>query len=210
MLPKLHVEPDEVDSALAKLGLTRAPLLEAVVAGLLARDACTLNDPPFLPGIYQWGRTVRVLREVLAPLGWSRSDEGNFCTVVEPGGTFAIAVASGSEHTGRADRETPTTKRRKGPTTADAVHANAQLYLFEEFAPAVAAEPDRATWVLLFHSDTKEIRAELSLPDSIGDDGHINGWRERIILGAQPFDDEIAPAAPDFGPDPTIDVRRRA
>jgi len=55
-----------------------------------------------------------------------------------------------------------------------------------------------------------KIRAELSLPDSIGDDGHINGWRERIILGSRPLDDEIVPAAPDFGPDPTIDVRRRA
>ena len=91
-----------------------------------------------------------------------------------------------------------------------AVHTNAQLYLFKDFAPAVAKEPDRATWVLLFHSDGKEIRAELSLPDSIGEDGHIDGWRERIILGAQPFDDEIAPATPDFGPDPTIDVRRKA
>jgi hypothetical protein len=210
MLPKLHVQPDEVDAALAKLGLTRAPLLEAVVAGLLARHACTPNDPPFLPGIYQWGRTVRALREALAPLGWSRSDEGNFCTVVEPGGSFAIAVASGSEDTGRVGRVSPTTKRRKGPTTAEAVHTNAQLYLFAEFAPAVPAEPDRATWVLLFHSDGKELRAELSLPDSIGDDGHIDGWRERIILGAQPLDDEIAPAAPDFGPDPTIDVRRKA
>ena len=210
MLSKLHTQPDEVDAALTALGLTRAPLQEAVVAGLLARDACTPNDPPFLPGIYQWGRTVRVLREVLAPLGWSRSDEGNFCTVVEPGGLFAVAVASGCEHTGRVGRETPTTKRRKGPSTADAVHANAQLYLFEEFAPKLPAAPERATWVLLFHSDGKEIRAELSLPDSISEDGHINGWRERIILGAQPLDGEIAPAAPDFGPDPTIDVRRKA
>jgi hypothetical protein len=210
MLPKLHVQPDEVDAALAELGLTRPQLLEAVVAGLLARHACTPNDPPFLPGIYQWGRTVRVLREALAPLGWSRSDEGNFCTVVEPGGSFAIAVASGSEDTGHVGRASPTTKRRKGPTTAEAVHTNAQLYLFPELAPAVRAEPDRATWVLLFHSDGKELRAELSLPDSIGDDGHIDGWRERIILGAQPLDDEIATPAPDFGPDPTIDVRRKA
>jgi hypothetical protein len=209
MQPKLHATPDEVDAALAKLGLTRQPLQEAVLAGLLARDACTANDPPFFPGIFQWARTVRALREGLAPLGWSRSD-GNFCTTVEPGGAFAIAAASGSEHTGRVGRETPTTKRRKGPSTAEAVHTNAQLYLFPELAPAAAAEPDRATWVLLFHSDGKEIRAELSLPDSIGDDGHIDGWRERIILGAQPLDGEIAPAAPDFGPDPTIDVRRKA
>ena len=210
MPPKLHVRPDEVNAALSSLGLTPAPLFEAVIAGLLARDACTANDPPFLPGIYQWGKTVRALREALAPLGWSRSDEGNFCTVVEPGGSFAIAVASGSEETGRVGGETPTTKRRKGPSTADAVHANAQLYLFEEFAPAVTPEPDRATWVLLFHSDAAEVRAELSLPDSIGDDGHIDGWRERIILGSRPLDDEIVPAAPDFGPDPTIDVRRRS
>ena len=210
MPPKLHVQPNEVDAALSSLGLTPALLFEAVIAGLLARDACTANDPPFLPGIYQWGKTVRALREALAPLGWSRSDEGNFCTVVEPGGSFAIAVASGSEETGRVGGEMPTTKRRKGPSTADAVHANAQLYLFEEFAPAVSPEPDRATWVLLFHSDAAEIRAELSLPDSIGDDGHIDGWRERIILGSRPLDDEIVPVAPDFGPDPTIDVRRRA
>lgn len=210
MLPKLHIQPEEVDAALGGLGLTREPLLEAVIAGLLARDACTSNDPPFLPGIYQWGRTVRALREGLAPLGWSRSDEGNFCTAVEPDGRFAIAVASGCGYTGQAGPEMPTTKRRKGPSTADAVHANAQLYLFEEFAPAATRKPDRVTWVLSFHSDGEEIRAELSLPDSIGDDGHIDGWRERIILGSQPLDDDTATAAPDFGPDPTIDVRRKA
>jgi hypothetical protein len=210
MLPKLHVEPDEVDEALAKLGLTRAPLLDVVKAGLLARETCTANDPPFFPGIFQWARTVRALREGLAPLGWPRSDEGNFCTVVEPAEQFAIAVASGCENTGRVTHETPTTRRRKGPNTVDAVHNNAQLFLFPEFAPAVKMEATRATWVLLFYRDEKEIRAELSLPDSIGDDGHINGWRERIILGAQPLDDDIAQAAPDFGPDPTIDVRRRS
>ena len=106
----------------------------------------------------------------------------------------------------------PTTKRRKGPSTADAVHANAQLYLFAEFAPTTREETDteHATWVLLFYRDAEEIRAELSLPDLIGDDGHINGWRERIILGAQPLDADVLPATPDFGPDPIIDIRRRA
>ena len=78
MLPKTHIQPNEVDTALAALRLTRTPLLNAVMAGLLARTTCTENDPPFFPGIYQWGRTVRALREGLIPLGWSRSDEGNF------------------------------------------------------------------------------------------------------------------------------------
>jgi hypothetical protein len=210
MLLTLHAQPEEVDEALAKLGLTRTPLLDAVKAGWLARETCTANDPPFFPGMFHWARTVRVLRERLSPLGWTRSDEGNFCTVVEPAEQFAIAVASGCENTGQATRETPTTKRRRGPSTFDAVQTNAQLCLFPDFAPTVKMEATRATWVLLFYRDQKEIRAELSLPDSIGDDGHINGWRERIILDAQPLDEDIAPAAPDFGPDPTIDVRRRA
>lgn len=210
LLPKIHSEPDEIGSALAALGLTVDPLMNAVMAGLLARDSCTENDPPFVPGIVQWSRTVRTLREETAPLGWSRSDEGNFCTAVEPDGKFAIAAASGCENTGRLNL-TPTTKRRKGPSTADAVYANAQLCLFTEFAPVTpSSNPDRVTWILLFYRDKAEIRAELSLPDSIGDDGHIDGWRERIILGARPLDVEVMSVAPDFGPDPIIDVRRRA
>jgi hypothetical protein len=211
MLPRIHSEPDDVDAALAALGITRDPLMNAVMAGLLARDSCTENDPRFFPGIFQWGRTVRALREETAILGWTRSDEGNFCTAVEPEGKFAIAVASGCENTGCKPPATPTTKRRKGPSTAEAVNANAQLYLFAELAPAAQSDsPDRVTWILLFYRDREEIRAELSLPDSIGDDGHINGWRERILLAAQSLDKDILPVAPDFGPDPVIDVRRRA
>ncbi|BDV36692.1 hypothetical protein [Methylocystis iwaonis] len=211
LLSKIHSEPDEIQAALAALGLTSDPIWNAIKGGLLARDSCTENDPPFFPGIFQWGRTVRILREETAPLGWSRSDEGNFCTAVEPEGKFAIAVASGCENTGCKPPASPTTRRRKGPSTADAVNTNAQLSLFPEPAPAISAsKSDRATWILLFYRDREEVRAELSLPDSIGDDGHIDGWRERIILGALPLDGNIIPVAPDFGPDPIIDVRRRA
>jgi hypothetical protein len=91
------------------------------------------------------------------------------------------------------------------------VSTNAQLLLWPEPAPDLSPESsDRVTWILLFYRDKEEIRAELSLPDSIGDDGHIDHWRERIILGAQPLDKDVLQIAPDFGPDPTIDVRRRA
>jgi hypothetical protein len=48
MTPKLHVKHDEVDAALNRLGLTRNPLFEAIIAGLLARDACTAGV--FRPG----------------------------------------------------------------------------------------------------------------------------------------------------------------
>ena len=222
--PIIHITPQSVDEALKGLGLVQAQLLEAITEGILARTNCTPNDPPFFPGQLQWARTVRVLREVLAPLGWRRSNKGNFCTVVEPGKRFAIAVATGNDQTGvDEDDDGPSTKRRRGPHTAEAVGKNAtvQLLLFtpEELEQQDAETPDgaegiaveaRATWILLFLVVGDEIRAELSLPDSIDEDGRIDGWRVRIILDAQRLGDGHAQPAPDFGPDPTIDVRRRA
>jgi hypothetical protein len=133
-----------------------------------------------------------------------------FAPMLNRKGGSQLRWRQGSEQTGVVGREMPTTKCRKGPNTADAVHANEQLSFFNEPAPVMNRQPDRATWILLFHNDAKEIRAELSLPNSIGEDGHINGWRDRIILGSQQLDGDKAPVTPDFGPDPTIDIRRKA
>jgi hypothetical protein len=222
MQPKIYVLPADVDDALAKLGLTRAPLLEAVQSGLIARNNCTGNDAPFFPGLMQWNKTLRALREALVPLKWRRSNKGNYCTAVEPGKRFQIAVAAGDALTGTESNENPSTKRRRGPNTEKAVAVNArQLSLFAAFMPEeeeseddVTDEPtDTAsvtTWILLFYTEGAELRAELSLPDSFGEDGKIDGWKERIILGAMPLDEDVPQPNPDFGPDPVIDVRRRA
>ena len=54
------------------------------------------------------------------------------------------------------------------------------------------------------------LRRELSLPISIGEDGHIDVWRERIVLGPIPLDGDFVEIVPPVQPDITIDVRRRA
>jgi hypothetical protein len=86
-----------------------------------------------------------------------------------------------------------------------------QLELFPETLPPIRddEEQEKLTYILLFHRDRAEIRAELSLPASMGSDGHINGWAERIILAAQPLDPMPADVAPDFAPQPPVDVRRK-
>ena len=38
------------------------------------------------------------------------------------------------------------------------------------------------TWMLLHCVDTSRVRAELSLPLTVDDEGHVLGWRERIML----------------------------
>lgn len=212
----LRVEPWDVNARLSELGLTEQELSDAVRRGYLAYINCTANHPPLVPGIWAWGETVCALREYLLRLGWKRSDEDNYSLVIHPSGEIAIAVATGDDGTGRAEAS-PSTKARKGPCTIDAIAANQlQLNLFEEAppfpVPAMPCDPqdDKTTWVLLIHRATSEVRGELSLPSSIGTDGRIDGWQERILLSPIPLDGDFVEVVPLPLPDITIDIKRRA
>lgn len=210
----LRVEAWDVHGRLSDLGVTEQGLSDAVRRGYLAYSNCTANHPPLIPGIWTWGETVRALREYLLPLGWTRSDEGNYSLVINPSGETAIVVATGDEGTGRAEAS-PSTKAPKGPNTINAIAAN-QLNLFAESPPfPAAAKPsdardEKVTWFLLFHRATSEVRCELSLPSSIRTDGKIDAWRERILLGSIPLDSDFVEVAPAALPDITIDVKRKA
>lgn len=213
-MPKtvIHDELEDVDVALARLGLTAPPLMRSVRAGYLSRISRTANDAPIAAGFYHWNETLRTLRDELVVLGWTRVDEQMFSTILSPDGRIAISVSSGDEATGHP-RGFPRTKRDKGPRTADAIYANVeQLDLFVAAPePTLEKEVECLTYVLLFHADATELRAELSLPVSMDEKDHIDSWRERIILRSQPLDPEgTAMPEPDFGPDIDIDVQRRA
>ncbi len=214
-MSQMHIDPSAIDARLAELGLDEAPLQDIVRKGYVAFASCTPNDPPLYPGFSAWAAMVRGLREYLLP-SWQRSDENNYSLVINPSGAVAIAVATGDDATGRADA-VPATKSSKGPSTAEAVTSNQmQLELPYVFPPVAARAQDgeepRMTWILLVHRAAGEVRCELSLPTSMGTDGRVDGWRERIILGAIPTDNEaleITPPQPSM-PDITVDVKRRA
>lgn len=212
----VRFETLDVDSRLAELGLTTEVLQEPVMEGMQARSECTPNDPPLFPGFTTWARTVRCLRERLIPIpfGWSASDEGGYSLVVSPEGKIAIAVATGDENTGNPEI-TPMTKSPKGPRTQSAIEVNQyQGLLFDEipeFDISDMPHSDRLTWILLQHYDQgrKEVRYELSLPTSYS--GKVDGWSERIILGALPLDPSSAipiPVLPNL-PDIDVPLRRR-
>lgn len=207
----------EAHSRLAELGLEEEPILEIVRRGYVAFASCTPNDPPLYPGFSAWATMVRGLREYLLPV-WDRSDENNYSLVINEAGTTAIAVATGDDGTGRVD-VTPTTKSSKGPSTADAVTMNQlQLDLPFEFPPVQAsARPtlagnQRMTWILLVHRAKTEVRCELSLPSSMGIDGRVDRWTERIILKSISTDPEGVSVTPPQldAPDIVVDVKRRA
>jgi hypothetical protein len=73
-------------------------------------------------------------------------------------------------------------------------------------------DQQRTTWILLVHRSQGEVRCELSLPTSMGPDGRVDGWQERIILGSIPTDPdllEVASPTPPQQPDIDIAVKRR-
>lgn len=209
--------PADVADRLKELGLDLTTLVDVVRQGHHVFISASPNDPPLAPGFSAWARMVRALREHLLPKGWARSDENNYSIVISPSDELVIAVATGDENTGRYG-ESPTTKSTKGPSTIEAVATN-QQQLSLAFIPAIPAPArpieagkERMTWILLVHRGLGEVRCELSLPMSMGADGRIDAWRERILIGAIPTDPDavnITPQPSDL-PDISIDIKRRA
>lgn len=62
-------DAEDVDTQLARLGLTREPISRAAAAGYLARTNCTPNHPSNFGGIAQYADTIRQLRDELVPKG---------------------------------------------------------------------------------------------------------------------------------------------
>jgi hypothetical protein len=209
MAQALHVQKHEIQTRLHTLGVTEEQLRDAASQGVAARRRCTAFHPPSSPGFYQWSEIHVALRQTLVPLNWRHSDVGGFSTVVSPDGSIAISVATGSDRTGKPGLPDPTTKYPRGAMTHAAVEINQQttfdLHTGETILPDT---PSRklVTWWLLVATRHDEVRLELSCPTSIGDDGRIDSWSERILLDPLGIEPTL-PMLPDDEPDPTpIDV----
>lgn len=201
----VHADPAEVHTRLAQLGLQLVHLHDAVLAGEVARNGCTDNDPRILRGILAWGRRMRSLRESLIPLGWRSDETDNYSTVENGTGSIAIATCTGDENTGLLSA-IPRTKHRRGPVTGAVIEGNHQQLEFELFQKTVAAiqaRPACSTWILLVARTSNELQCELSLPIGQGSNDRIEHWMERILLPSLP----LAPVAlPVPAPQPDIDV----
>lgn len=173
-------------SLLDQIGVTMEILRDAVLAGEQERYNCTPNDVPMMSGTLGWGRTLRTLRDLLAPLGWVKDDSGSF-SVRRSDGKVQIIVQTGDERTGLPADVEPRSKNPKGDAVATVVRGNAQLrFGFMDGEPR--RDPGVETWILLIASIDGEARSELSLPfETDAQDGRITGWRYRIVLPPIPF-----------------------
>jgi hypothetical protein len=190
------------------------------MAGDAEARAWTEAAPPNMSGMARWGRTNEALRIGLAKKSkdWTYRNPRNLpLTINEPIGV-AIVATSGDGGTGDP-KWSPRTKYAKGVAVAKVVEQNEQLALFSEvdvevgkaLGAVAAASSSLRTWINLYRVTPDGIFSELSLPESITDDGYIDKWRERIIVPMYPFEDIVgaAESRPDDGGDVTVTVERR-
>src|SRR5438067_2077670 len=161
---------DQAADRLTELGL-KAEILGFALKGADAEARTyTELDPPNMQGMARYSRTVRLLREQLVPLGWSYDNPRNLARTVSPDRQVAIIATLGDAATG-VPNVRPSTPYEKGIATVEAVSRNfLQLTLpidLGDNEPVDADGDGIATWVLLYNVTESEIRAELSLPDSM-------------------------------------------
>ncbi|HZR32722.1 MAG TPA: hypothetical protein VFA76_12820 [Terriglobales bacterium] len=216
--PKIYWEPHDVHNQLAHLGLEEDWLLNAARVGQLQRANCTPHHPPSFPALSAWAETIKTARDILVPEGWLIDNPRGLPIVYHHNRKIAITVATGDDATGNREFD-PCTKCPKGPQMKSNI-SNNQLKLFPNEELAIAAYEQTAktgivTWLLLIHSDEvkRELRCELSLPIGMNQEGRVDGWAKRIILGSTPFDADTLKVPNDDipqSPNITVNVKRRA
>lgn len=196
---------------LPHLGVPLEVLQDAARAGAAARDFCTAAHPVWYPALRATGEVAGELRGRLLALRWTLNDSKNIAHIVREDGEVVIVAASGDMNTGLRDSPVHAqTKRRRGRAGVEEIRRN-QLVLSPEFEVPGGDEEDAAVagplWYFLFHRDRDLVRSELSLADSVSEDGALIGWRVRLVL---PEINLLDPPTPDGrhgdGGAPDVDV----
>jgi hypothetical protein len=200
---KIVFEANEVAYRLTELAVKEGDMQGAAEYGMRNALQCTLHDPPMLPGLMAWGKTIRFLRDQLVPLGWVPDNTKNYSTIGNAKKGVAIAASAGDAWTGKhGPNQNPSTRNPKGTETKRAI-GNNQLHFFEisQSFPQPQQASGVETWLLLYYWDeeAEEIRVELSLPREMNDQGYVNRWSTRIILAPVPL--MSGPAAQDVPAD---------
>lgn len=211
----IYETPGAALRRLAELGVAVEALQRALAAGHAARITTTPNDAPQIPGTYAWGMTLRVLRDELCPLGWRKTDPGNFSLVINDKRKINVVVESGDRFT-RLAHVSPRTKSLKGLyMEAAALRNQVEGDMFPETLSEdlrrVASIFEYPTYILLIYITHEQYRAELSRPNEM-DGKQIVSWAERIFIPdwADPFEDRKPKSGEDDGGEIDVPVRRKA
>lgn len=196
---RLITESTDVDERLRDFDLTKADVLEIARAVAAARGDVTAADAVTAAGQQAYLAGVRHLNLVLMPKGWERKREDGIESIVhlETGKCLVyqnVDLACSKMHG-------PKALSGKGPA-ADRMIEERQGQLFSaDEAPEIQLTSSdlggEGIWFLCVSVNDDQVRAELSLPTSVGS-GNFKGFIERIFVVQ---DGDLDPFALDEGND---------
>ncbi|TQS19866.1 hypothetical protein [Microbispora sp. KK1-11] len=204
--PRRVIPIEDTPLYLEDLGLTVETIHRSIEIGDTARRRVQHRVyPSSYPGMVMWAETLAALRRELLKLrqGWRIGKSSNYETVYSEERGIAFAVVAGDSYTGIQGARDPKLARKRGRKTTERINRNARyiqvpLPGFETEEDELAA-PDEVcqTWFIVLRPTSKEIRIEVSYPDSIGDHGYVSGWDKRLLVTPIPISGAVAPIAID-------------
>lgn len=194
------IDAADAASYLERMNIILPDLQTALGIGETAAGNVDDNHPVTAAGYYRWSETNASIRRSHISSGqWSRKNPSGRPLVENKEANYTLTACGGDAATGTEAMSN--VARKKGPATEDAhrgqVHQ--QLTLFLELPEASrqddsipdADQPPTGEWLLLYHRDREEMRAEVSLPAGFKG-GFVTGWVVRVILPTTDMKDRTA------------------
>lgn len=201
-----YIEQHDVQTKLESMGLTIEALSRVSVAVAGAFNSTTSFHPSAAAGTYMYHEGTAALRRVCVPLGYDFDEDGHQPRTFSDALGVSIIFQTGDENTGLLTGTEPTTRNPKGSATREKVSANSHQFALFNLATPETPEGVSYHWVFLAAVVDGVVRAELSLPRDLTEDGKPCGWVERIILPEEPLAGDAATTTDTKPGEPTDDV----
>lgn len=180
---RIYTEDWDVDQRLQFFGVTRDELVRVVREVVAARSDAVEDDPVTASGQFAYIYGTRHLRGLFRPKKWLRNRDENIEAVQHPENHLKIVyqnvdLAASKTHSPRAISG-------KG-SGADRIIDLAQGSLFSDeeldrLNPATLGAINMGVWFFCVSVNGEDVRAELSLPSSLGL-RNFKGFIERIFI----------------------------
>jgi hypothetical protein len=194
---------------LEQLGFTPPSIVrDALQHGAGTAKSVTPWHPAAYGGYRMWAETIFALSWLGNDAGWEKEPVNGVELVTNHLTSVAVIVTAGNAATGFENYRPEC--RYDRPEMVQAI-VNGTL---DRLWDPERRRSDWQVWFLLHKlaAPSDVVRAELSLPASIGPDGQVTRWVERLIIPGTSTGGGVERSAeePDTTPEPVVTVRRRA
>lgn len=176
----------QVKSELRALGLTPEIVKNVAIAASAAKADSLAVDPVSAPGTQAYIHGVRNIRLQLLPKGWQLSRVGNVESTVNHDLGIQLCFQNVDRACGERD---PEAISGKGSGSRKLIHNGRQTELFEKNnnrSPRTFGSTP-TVWVICFSADEKNVRAEVSCPESFEGE-QFDGFSKRIFVVDESLD----------------------